>query len=290
MSHYINPYTDFGFKKLFGEEASKELLLDFLNQVLPETHRIRDLSFKPPANLPDLPKHRGSVFDIFCHSVTGERFIVEMQQASQEYFKDRSLFYSTFPIREQAVKGKWDLRLAPVYCVGVLDFEFAEEKDAELVSPENSARRRARGRGEERDDVLTVAKLKDQHGETFYEKLTFAFIEMPRFQLEEHELKTRFQKWLYFLKNLTNLESIPAILREPIFEKGFAIANLANMDEAEQLAYERSLMHYRDAFNVVDTAYNEGKQAEREATRERMRRKGFTEGQIRDALEEMGDA
>lgn len=103
VGRYVNPYTDFGFKKLFGKEASKELLRDFLNELLPPHHRIAELGNQ----LPELVESRSAVFDIFCQSASGERFIVEMQKAKQNYFKDRTVFYSTFPIREQAQKGDW---------------------------------------------------------------------------------------------------------------------------------------------------------------------------------------
>ena len=114
MSRYLNPYTDFGFKKLFGEEGNKDLLTDFLNQLLPPYHQICSLQFKNPENLPDLPLERKAIFDIYCQSVTGENFIVEMQKAKLHFFKDRALFYSTFPIRDQAKKGEWDFKLTPV--------------------------------------------------------------------------------------------------------------------------------------------------------------------------------
>jgi predicted transposase/invertase (TIGR01784 family) len=99
ISKYFNPYTDFGFKKLFGGEGSKDLLIDFLNQLLPPHHQIKELSFKNPENLADTKEERKSIFDIYCIAQTGERFIVEMQKAKMNFFKDRSLFYSTFPVR-----------------------------------------------------------------------------------------------------------------------------------------------------------------------------------------------
>ncbi|TAF68052.1 MAG: hypothetical protein EAZ55_00890, partial [Cytophagales bacterium] len=87
MAKYINPYTDFGFKKLFGEEANKDLLIDFLNQLLPPRHQIADLNFRNPESLGDLPAERKAIFDIHCVALSGERFIVEMQKAKLKYFK-----------------------------------------------------------------------------------------------------------------------------------------------------------------------------------------------------------
>ncbi len=105
---YFNPYTDFGFKKLFGEEANKDLLADFLNQLLPAKHKIVELTFKNPEQLGRLNLERKAVFDIHCKNEKGDSFIVEMQKAKLKFFKDRAVFYMTFPIREQAEKGDWD--------------------------------------------------------------------------------------------------------------------------------------------------------------------------------------
>jgi len=161
ISKYFNPYTDFGFKKLFGEEASKDLLIDFLNQLLPPHHQIAELRFNNPENMSDTLDERKSIFDIYCQSLSGERFIVEMQKAKMQFFKDRSLFYSTFPIRDQGKKGLWDFYLLPVYFIAILDFKYDEKED------ERKFRR----------DVC----LKDQDGEVFYNKLHFKFLQMPLF-------------------------------------------------------------------------------------------------------------
>ena len=101
---FINPYTDFGFKKLFGEEGSKHLLKDFLNQILPPIHTIKDLSLKKTEALPEIQSERSAVFDIYCEAENGSKFIVEMQKAKMNYFKDRMVLYSSFPIKEQAEK------------------------------------------------------------------------------------------------------------------------------------------------------------------------------------------
>ena len=175
MAHakFINPYTDFGFKKLFGEEAGKDLLIDFLNELLPEKHKIADLTFKNPENQGDITSDRKAIFDIHCTTRDNHRIIVEMQKAKMKFFKDRTVFYTSFPIREQAEKGEWNFKLMPVYCVAILD--------------------------------------------------------------------------------------IPDILKEPIFEKGFQIAELSNYTREELAEYEASLMIYRDLKGVIDTSYEEGK-------------------------------
>ncbi len=241
MAKYINPYTDFGFKKLFGEEGNKDLLIDFLNQIVKTNHQIADLTFRNNENMPDLPAERKAIFDIYCTAISGEKFIVEMQKAKMHYFKDRSLFYSTFPIREQATKGEeWDFRLQPVYFVAILDFIYDEETDKQKFFRE--------------------VALKDQDGDLFYDKLHFKFLQMPLFKKKEQDLQSQFDKWCYFLKNLGSFDHIPAILNEPIFAKAFGTSELAAMTADQRRNYERSLMYYLDMKNVVKTAVDEAVQ------------------------------
>jgi predicted transposase/invertase (TIGR01784 family) len=237
-SKYFNPYTDFGFKKLFGEEGNKDLLMDFLNQLLPSHHQVVELSFKNPEKVPGTAKERKAIFDIYCQNIKGERFIVEMQKAKVNFFKDRSLFYSTFPIKEQAQKGGWNFNLMPVYFIAILDFKY-DEKEEEAKF---------------RRDVC----LKDQDGDVFYDKLHFKFLQMPLFNKQEHELESHFDKWVYFLKNLENFDHIPAILNEPIFQRGFEIAELSHLKPRQFDDYEKSLLEYWEVKNVKDTAFGDG--------------------------------
>ena len=236
---YINPFTDFGFKKLFGTELNKDLLIDFLNAVvLPEGRRIADLQYKKSEQLGSGELDRKAIFDLYCVGEDGERFIVEMQKAKQNYFKDRSVFYATFPIQEQAQRGDWDFKLAEVYTVGILDFVFAEDGD--------------------KKEVRHQVTLKDQNGIVFYKKLTFIYLEMPHFTKTEAELKTSFDKWLYVIKHLSNLENRPLALQEKVFEKLFETAEIAKFNDDERARYEDSLKYYRDLKNVIDTAALEG--------------------------------
>lgn len=236
---YINPFTDFGFKKLFGTEPNKDLLIDFLNQILPEKHQITDLIYTSNEYQGRSENDRKAIFDLYCTSQQGDRFIVEIQKAKQNYFKDRSVYYSTFPIQEQAIRGDWNFKLSAVYTVGILDFVFAED------SQENK--------------VLHVVQLKDQQGQVFYDKLTYVYLEMPNFKKQESQLDTHFDKWLYCIKYLQNLDDIPMKLQEKIFRKLFKSAEIANFSKVEMQEYENSLKYYRDMKNVTDTAHEEGK-------------------------------
>lgn len=235
---YVNPLTDFGFKKLFGTEPNKILLIDFLNQILPQKHRIKDLSYSRNEQMGFNELDRKAVFDLYCIGESGERFIVEIQKAKQNYFKDRSIYYSSFPIQEQAKKGEWSYRLEPVYTVGILDFIF---DDHELE-----------------DELLHIVELKNQNCEVFYDKLKFIYIELPKFRKKEDELDTQFDKWLFVFKHLSGLQDRPKKLQDKIFERLFEAAEIAKFTPEEREAYEESLKNYRDLKNVVDTSREEG--------------------------------
>ena len=239
---YINPFTDFGFKKIFSEEASKPLLIDFLNALLPEQSKIIDLTFKNTEQLGLTDLDRKAIYDIYCENDKGEKFIVELQKAKQNYFKERTIYYATFPIREQAEKGDWNYKLRAVYCIGILDFTFDDYE----TEPE-------------RNEVVHTIKLKNQNGKVFYDKLTYIYLEMPNFIKQETELSTRLDKWLYFIKNLEDFQSIPAIFKDEVFAQAFEKAELANLEPAELDKYENSLKVYRDLIGVIDTAFDEGK-------------------------------
>ncbi len=239
---YLNPFTDFGFKKIFGEEASKPLLIDFLNALLPQTDKIVDLTFKNNEQLGETDLDRKAIYDIYCENEKGEKFIVELQKAKQNYFKERTIYYSTFPIREQAEKGEWNYNLKAVYCIGILDFTFDDYK-TEL----------------EKSEVVHTIKLKNQNGKIFYDKLTFIYLEMPNFKRKENELETRLDKWLYFIKYLEDFQTIPSIFTDEVFSQAFEKAELAKFGQAELANYENSLKIYRDLKGVIDSAFDEGK-------------------------------
>ena len=241
---YINPLTDFGFKKLFGIEPNKELLIDFLNQLLPAIHKVKTLSYTKNEQLGDNKHERKAIFDLYCESQSGEKFIVEVQKAKQNFFKDRSVYYSTFPIQEQAQKGNWDFKLSAVYTIGILDFVFDEHKN--------------------QDQILHTVKLKDQKGTIFFDKLTYIYIELPKFQKTEKQLQSQFEKWLYVLRHLANLQNRPKVLQEKIFLKLFEVAEIASFSAEEKVQYEESLKYYRDLKNVVDTSREEGLKEGRE--------------------------
>lgn len=242
---YINPHTDFGFKRLFGSEFNKELLVSFLNALFAGKKEIRDVTYMNSEQLGERIETRRAIFDVYCETTDGERFIVEMQNVYQEFFKDRTIYYSTFPIREQAKKGEWDFHLNGVYTVGLLNFIFEDK-------------------GESASRMQHEVKLMDvDTKEVFYDKLTYVYVEIPKFDKTEEELVTMYDKWMYVLKNLSRLMERPAALQERVFTRLFEQAEIAKFNASDLKAYEDSMNAYRDIVNAINTArkdsFSEGK-------------------------------
>lgn len=263
---YINPYTDFAFKLLFGTELNKELLISFLNALLHGEEHIKEITYLNSEHLGTQERDRRAVFDIYCENEQGEKFLVEMQKGEQAFFKDRSIYYATFPIREQAIKGsEWNYQLKAVYTVAILNFVF-DDKDDDYFHHE--------------------VKLVDMRTKkVFYDKLTFIYLEMPKFNKTEYELETMFDKWMFVLRNLSRLMERPVVLQERVFERLFKAAEIANFDRRELIEYEDSLKNYRDWYSVVSTAEQKGIQKGIQEGIEKGIQKGIQEGEKKKQYE-----
>ena len=239
QERYVNPYTDFGFKKLFGTAINKELLISFLNALFSGREVVRDITYLNSEHLGSAEPDRKAVFDVYCENERGEKFIVEMQKGEQQFFKDRSIYYATFPIREQAKRGEWDYELKAVYTVAILNFTLDDTNKAKECFHE-------------------VKLLDTQTHEVFYDKLTFIYLEMPKFNKREDELETMFDKWLFVLRNLSSLFERPTALQERVFARLFEAAEIAKFSPTERNDYEESLKNFRDMYSVISTAEKKG--------------------------------
>ena len=247
MDKYINLFTDFGFKKVFGEEPNKDLLISFLNTLLPAKHQIAELDYSRSEWQGVSALDRKAIFDLHCKTPDGTYFIVELQKAKQNFFKDRSVYYASFPIQEQGQKGEWDFRLQAVYTVGILDFIFDDA---------------------DKGDVVHTVQLKNQKNQVFYDKLTFIYLTLPNFTKPLTALETLQDKWLFVFRHLPELDDIPAALQEQVFKKLFQIAELTAFQPQERAAYQSSLKYYRDMRNVTATAFGDGKEEGRQEGRQ----------------------
>ena len=238
---YISLLTDFGFKRIFGTDPNKDLLIDFLNSLFDGEQVVKDVTYLNSEHVGDVHSERKAIFDVYCENEKGEKFIVEMQNASQQYFKDRSLYYATFPIREQAQKGGlWNYELKHVYVVALLNYDMTEPSFAK--------------------DTINhdIGLLDKQTHKVFNDKLTFKYVEISKFDKSIEELKSNYDKWIYVLQNLSRLDRQPTYLQTAVFTRLFKQAEIAGFTRTELREYEDSLKAFRDMKNSLDNAEEKG--------------------------------
>jgi len=265
---YIDPLTDFAFKKLFGSEPNKDLLIDFLNGVFRGRKHIVDLVYNKNEHPGETVNEGGAIFDLTCTGNDGEQFIIEVQRGKQGNFKQRAIFYTSRLITVQAPKGKrseWAYNVKEVYLIALLE-------DFSLDA------------GNEQEFLHDICLSNRETGKVFYEGLGYIFIELIKFVKTEAELDTDLDKWLYVLKSMSSMDKIPVYLRKPIFEKLFNIAEYSNLTKEEKTMYDTSLKRKWDNKAVLDYAVNEAakeaKQEEKMEIAREMKKDGIPVEQI----------
>jgi conserved hypothetical protein (putative transposase or invertase) len=237
---FINPFTDMGFKKIFGQEITKDLLIDFLNDLLIGEREITDIQFLDKEQLGVTEDDRSLIYDVYCETVTGEKIIVEMQNKSQPFFKDRALYYLSNAIARQGEKGTtWKYEVKAVY--GVFFMNFHLEQGVEAM----------------RRDIILANK--ETH-KLFSDKMRFIFLELPSFKKEEEECDNDFERWIYVLKNMETLNRLPFKAQKSVFKKLEQIVDIASMSKADRIKYDESIKKYRDTLAVMSGQWLEGKE------------------------------
>ena len=274
MAKFINPFTDVGFKRIFGQEINKDLIIDFLNSLLVGEKHIMDIRFLDKELLPEFDSDRGVIYDIYCINEDGERFIVEMQNRKQTNFRDRALYYLSQAISRQGDKGaEWRFDVKAVYGVFLMNFHL--DLDGYRI----------------RTDVDMIVR---QTGKMYSDKLRMIFIELPSFLKEEDECENDFERWIYVLKNMETLNRLPFKARKAVFEKLEQIVDIASMTMEERMKYDASINAYRTHLAVMDYERTEGREEGRREGREEGRREGRKEGmdiekrQIASNMKQMG--
>jgi predicted transposase/invertase (TIGR01784 family) len=250
MYKFVNPFSDYSWKKIFGSEVSKDLIISFLNEVIHQ-EVIIDITFRNVEMLGLKQDQRRAVFDIFCENEKGEIFIVEMQKSRQKYFSDRVLYYASFAIQQQsmlvkekldkesdAIRKRWNYHISKVYVICVLNY---------IMEPAYPEKYRW-------DIVRMDRELKIPFSETLNE----VYLEMPKFVLPLHECTTLYKKWLYVLNNIEIMERLPEELNNQIFRKLKSLVEVERMTVDQRLEYELSLSVERDLSAALDTSFEDG--------------------------------
>ncbi len=238
---YIDLMVDWSFKRVFGTEVNKDILIEFLKVVFPQ-FAITDITYIPTEQLGIMEDDRKAIFDVLCKTEDDKTFLVEMQRGAQKHFFERALYYTSFPIMKQGkiaiAKEKeegakpWNFSLDGVFFLGILDFEYEQDEMTE-----------------HRYQLLETKTLKQMT-----DKLEFVFVEVAKFDKREDELETDLDKWLYLLKNMSKLLERPAALRDRIFGRLFDVAEYARLDDEERKNYVESMNTARDTYNVITYA------------------------------------
>ena len=270
MDKFINPFSDYGWKKIFGSEVSKDLIISFLNEVL-QHEVIVDITFRNVEMLGLKEDQRRAVFDIFCENEKGEVFIVEMQKSRQKYFSDRVLYYASFAIQQQSMiveeklvkesettRKRWNYHISKVYVVCVLNYIMDASRPDKY-----------------RWDIVRMDReLKLPFSETLNE----IYLEMPKFVLPLHQCDTLYKKWLYVLNNIEIMERLPEELNNQIFRKLKSIVEVQRRTPDQRLEYELSLSVERDLLAALDTSFEDGM--------EKGKAEGKAEGKMEGKIEE----
>ncbi len=268
---FIDPMSDFGFKKIFGEEPNKDLLISFLNEVFRGRKIIRDLVYNKNEHLGDNNNEGNAIFDLLCTGNDDEKFIIEVQRAKQDSFKKRALFYTSRLISNQAPKGnrtKWNYEIKEVYLIAVLESFTLDGTD-------------------QKDYFHDICLCNRDNGEIFYEGLGFIYLELAKFAKTESELETDLDRWLYVLKNMSRMKKIPTYLRKPIFEKLFNIAEYSNLSKEEKTMYDSKQKARWDNYSIMETAKREGLEMGKEEGLKEGLREGLREGLARGKEEKL---
>ena len=231
MAKFINPFTDMGFKRIFGQEINKDLLIDFLNALLKGERRVKDIRFLDKELLPEYENDRSLIYDIYCTDENGEQFIVEMQNREHVNFRERTLYYLSQAIARQGEKGTgWQFDLKAVYGVFFLNFRLGD-------LPQKL-----------RTDIVLCDR--DTH-ELFTDKMRYIFLELPLFDKEESECETDFERWIYVLKNMETLQRLPFKARNAVFQKLEQIVDIAALSKEDRMKYDESIKVYRDKLAIM---------------------------------------
>lgn len=245
---FINPKTDFAFKKIFGSEQSKGILISFLNAILYNEHPvIEDLEILNPYLAPKIRGVKDTYLDVKARITGDKTVIIEMQVLNVESFEKRILYNAAKSYSVQLQSGERYSLLNPVIALTITDFEMFPQFD-KVIS-------------------RFVLKEKDYLVDYLSDDIELVFVELPKFKKELNELETITDKWIYFLKSARELRTVPEIMGNvPEITQAFQIANQANLNPEELEDLERREMFIQDMRGAMSKAVKQGiEQGTREA-------------------------
>ena len=285
---YAELLCDFMFKRLFGSETNKDVLIGFLNMLL-EDVEIVDVDFIPTEHLGLTEEDRKVIFDISCRCKDGRSIIIEMQKGYQKHFRKRAVYYTTYPISEQGrqahelylkrkaeaeaagkdfdKKFEWDYDLKPVTVVAILNFQFGHEA------------------GWPKDRYHSSYRLREDNcHEVMTDTLRFVFLELGRFKKRIWELETVFDKWMYLLKHMHEMVAVPKEFSDPLFTRLFLLAEINKFTAEEHKQYKKSLELMSDWDNIINSTAERSREEGREEERAKVVKEMLADGMSVDKI------
>jgi len=257
---FLDPTNDVAFKKIFGNEQKKEILISLLNSLLglKEGKKILDVEIQNPYQIPKIAELKNTLLDVKCKDQRNISYLVEMQVAKSNGFEKRVLYYTSKAYVNQIEIGEDYPHLNQVVFLGILDFNIFE-------SPEY---------------LSTHLILNQNTQEHALKDIYFSFVELPKFNKSEQELRTIEDKWIFFLKNAKNLEVVPDTMKEKELKSAFETLQKYGWNKEELEVYENIAINRQDERGRIEQAKIEGKIEEKKEIAKNLLEMGWTKSQI----------
>lgn len=242
---FADPKTDFVFKRIFGVESRKHLLIALINHLLEldDKHRIVDIQQTPTDQHVDIPELKMSIVDVKCTDATGRRFVVEMQILKIEGFEKRVVYNASKAYVMQLRSGDEYPVLCDVVGITLCNFNLWTETDAA---------------GNFKVPMLSRWRMQEQHsGVTGLSHVQYTFLELPKYNAGDKPVSL-IDKWAYFFREAKNLDVVPPALAEAPFSEALDVARRATFTPAEWEHYDRLKMAEQDARGAISIALKEG--------------------------------
>lgn len=244
----VNPKIDIVFKKLFGVDENKDLLLSLINSLLTEDDKMKEVTLKNPYNLPDYLSGKLSVLDIKAEDEKGRRYNIEMQIIGHDDYGSRTLFYWAKAFTEQVGTGGKYSDLNKTIVINIVDFVFFDEPEG--IKDENKRYHRE-------------AVLKDRKTNEIYNQLDYCsvhFVELPKYNEDVHGIKGALDRWITFLNKAGELteHNIPDELATKEIKKAISKLNTMYLEKIEQEHYDRQQILLMDEKARIESAERKG--------------------------------
>ena len=263
---FADPKNDLAFKKIFGSEKHKNILISFLNAVLDfkGKYEIVDVELVNPYQVPKIPELKETILDIKATNKNKDNFIVEMQKKDLGNFTKRSLYYTSKAYVEQLPKGNDYTKLKKVYFIGILNFDIFDNKNY----------------------ISRHLIINQETNKQDLDDFEFTFIELPKFNKTLDELETILDKWIYFLKHTQDLEFIPEQFKtKEEFLEAFEIVTQQTWDKKEMEVYDYIALKEFDEINALKTAERKGLAKGLEEGIQKGKEEGLKEGEKKAKIE-----